>query len=84
MMGEGGALGDREVRRNAVTWGGSKGKPQTCPGCCREGSSEKATKPKAKLKCPYTNVRSMGNKEEELETVAQLEKYELITITETW
>ena len=51
MMGEEGALSDREVRRNAVTWGGSKGKPQTCPGGIREGSFEKAARPIAKLKC---------------------------------
>ena len=34
----------------------------------------------AKLKCLYTNVRSMENKQEELETVG---KYDLIAITET-
>ena len=43
MMGEGAVLGDREERGNTVTLGGSRGKPQTCPGCIREGSSEKAT-----------------------------------------
>ena len=71
MMGQGGVLGDREVRGNAVTLGGGKGKPQTCPGGIREGSSEKATRPVAKLKCLHTSACSMGNKQEELETVAQ-------------
>ena len=71
MMGEGGVLGDREVRGNAVTLGGGKGKPQTCPGGIREGSSEKATRPIAKLKCLYTDVHSMGNKQKELETVGK-------------
>ena len=84
MMGEGGVLGDREARGNAVTLGGGKGKPQTCPGGIREGSSEKAMRPVAKLKCLYTNARSMGNKQEELETVVQLGKYDLIAIMETW
>ena len=81
MMGQGGVLGDREVRGNAVTLGGGKGKPQTCPEHIREGSSEKATRPIVKLKCL---PRSMGNKQEELETVVQLGKYDLIAITEIW
>jgi len=37
----------------------------------------------AQLKCPYTNAYSMGNKQEEMETVVQLESYDLIVITET-
>ena len=84
MMGEGGVLGDRKACGKAVTLGGGKGKPQTCPGGIREGSSEKAMRPIAKLKCLYTNASSMGNKQEELETMAQLGKYDLIAITETW
>ena len=67
MMREGGVLGDSEAHRNTVTLGGGKRKPQTCPGGIRVGSSEKATRPIAKLKCLYTNARSMGNKQEELE-----------------
>ena len=39
--------------------------------------------PTAKLKCLYTSAHSMGNKEEEVKTVAQLGKYDLIAITET-
>ena len=54
MIGEGGVLDDREARGNGVTLGGSKGKLQTCPGGIREGSSEKAMRPTAKLKCLYT------------------------------
>ena len=84
MMGEGGVLGDREACGNAVTLGGGKGKPQTCPGGIREGSSDKAMRPIAKLKCLYTNAHSMGNKQEELEAVVQLGKYDLIAIMETW
>ena len=48
-----------------------------------EGSSEKATRPIAKLKCLYTNVHSMGNKQEELETMTYLENYDVVAITET-
>ena len=58
-------MGDREACGNA--WEDGKGKPQTCPGGIREGSTEKAARPIAKLKCLYTNARSMGNKQEELE-----------------
>ena len=79
-MCEGYALGDREAHENTVTLGGGKGKPQTCPEHIREGSSEKATRPIVKLKCL---PRSMGNKQEELETVAQLGKYDIIAIMKT-
>lgn len=60
MMGEGGVLGDRETHGNAVTLGGGKGNLQTCPGSTREGFSEKAMRPIAKMKYLYTNARSMG------------------------
>jgi len=62
MMEEGSVLGDREAHENAVTLGGGKGKPQIYPGGIREGSSKKAMRPVAKLKCLYMNARSMGNK----------------------
>ncbi|GAB0208750.1 hypothetical protein GRJ2_003340700 [Grus japonensis] len=38
----------------------------------------------AQLKCLYANARSMGNKEEELETCVCLQGYDLIGITEMW
>ena len=44
----------------------------------------KVTRPTAQMKCLYTNARSMGNKQEELEAVVLLESYNLIAITETW
>jgi len=69
-MEEGAVLDDREEHGNVVTLEGSRGKPQTCPGVTREGFSEKARRPIAKLKCLCTSVQSMGNKQEELETVA--------------
>ncbi|GAB0206658.1 hypothetical protein GRJ2_003131400 [Grus japonensis] len=38
----------------------------------------------AQLKCIYTNARSMGNKQEELEAIVQLENYDIVAIMETW
>ncbi|KAK4829638.1 hypothetical protein QYF61_005849 [Mycteria americana] len=36
------------------------------------------------LKCLYTNARSMGNKQEELEAIVHQENYDMVAITETW
>ena len=47
-------------------------------------SSKKVTQPTAQPKCLYTNARSMGNKQEELEATVLLESYDLVAITETW
>ena len=38
----------------------------------------------AHLKCMYTNAHSMGNKQEELETMMKQENYDVVAITETW
>jgi len=38
----------------------------------------------AQLKCVYTNAHSIGNKQEELETIVQQASYDLVAITETW
>ncbi|KAK4810498.1 LOW QUALITY PROTEIN: hypothetical protein QYF61_004278 [Mycteria americana] len=38
----------------------------------------------AQLKCIYTNARSMGNKQEELEAIVQQDSYDLVAITEMW
>ncbi|PKU41683.1 mitochondrial fission process protein 1 [Limosa lapponica baueri] len=38
----------------------------------------------AQLKCIYTNARSMGNKQEELEAIVQQKNYDIVAITETW
>ncbi|RMC09822.1 hypothetical protein DUI87_13609 [Hirundo rustica rustica] len=32
----------------------------------------------------YTNARSMGNKQEELEAMVQQQRYDVVAITETW
>jgi len=45
-------------------------------------SAMKVTRPTAQTKCLYTNARSMGNKQEELEAVVLLESYDQIAITE--
>ncbi|KAM6103455.1 uncharacterized protein LJ206_014212 [Theristicus caerulescens] len=47
-------------------------------------SSKKVTWMTAQLKCLYTNARSMGNKQEELEATMPPESYDLVAITETW
>ena len=36
------------------------------------------------LKCIYTNARSLGNKQEELEAIMCQANYDLVAITETW
>ena len=36
------------------------------------------------LKCVYTNARSMGNKQEELEAIVCQANYDVASITETW
>ncbi|KAK4812452.1 hypothetical protein QYF61_024853 [Mycteria americana] len=38
----------------------------------------------AQLKCLYTNARSTGNKQEELEAIVHQENYDMVAITETW
>ena len=38
----------------------------------------------AHLKCLYTNARSMRNKQEELEALAQSQSYDIIGLSETW
>lgn len=38
----------------------------------------------AQLRCLYTNTCSTGNKPDKLETMVELENYDLIAITERW
>ncbi|KAK4816199.1 hypothetical protein QYF61_012664 [Mycteria americana] len=47
-------------------------------------SSMKEARMTAQLKCLYTNARSMGNKQEELEAIVHQENYDIVAITETW
>ena len=41
-------------------------------------------KREAQLKCVYTNARSMGNKQEELEAIVWQASHDLVAIMETW
>lgn len=81
--GEGLCLCDREGPGNVVTLGNRSEKSLICPKGSCEDSSEKVTLPIAQLNWLYINAHSLGNKQEELEAQAQLEKYDLIAITET-
>ena len=49
-----------------------------------EGIRATATQKEAQFRCFYTNTCSMGNKQEELEAIVQLESYDTVAITETW
>ena len=50
----------------------------------REAHSSKVVCQKAQLKCLYTHAHSIGNKQEELETVMCLENYSPAAMTEMW
>ncbi|KAK4827442.1 hypothetical protein QYF61_017999 [Mycteria americana] len=50
----------------------------------RASPLKKVTGSTAQLKCIYSNARSTGNKQEELEAIVQLENYDIVAITETW
>ena len=54
------------------------------PECGDEGIRVTATRKETKLRCLYTNARSMGNKQEELEAIVCSESYDIVAITETW
>ncbi|RMC21511.1 hypothetical protein DUI87_02377 [Hirundo rustica rustica] len=48
------------------------------------GKPESGVKSVAQLKCMYTNARSMGNKQKELEAMVQQQSYDVVAIMETW
>ena len=54
------------------------------PECGHEGVRVTSTCTETKFRCLYTNARSMGNKQEELEAIVCLESYDIVAITETW
>ncbi|KAK4829261.1 hypothetical protein QYF61_002653 [Mycteria americana] len=58
--------------------------PVKCLKAHKGCSSMKETWTTAQLKCLYTNARSMGNKQEELEAIVHQENYDMVAITETW
>lgn len=79
LMGEGDVLlGDREEPSNTVSSGRSREKPRIYPRGIWQGSSKNIMRLKAHLKCLYNTTCNMGNKLEEIETIVQLENYDLI------
>ena len=54
------------------------------PGCGHEGIRPTATQKEVQLRCFYTNARSTGNKQEELEEVVWSESYDIVAIMEIW
>jgi len=50
----------------------------------RHGMLGLAVRWTAQLRCIYTNARSIGNEEEELEATVQQDSYDLVAITEMW
>lgn len=76
-------LSDGSERGNTVSLGNNREILENCPQAVRKDSSENAMGPIAQLKCFYINAHSVGNKKE-LETMVQLEKYDLIAIVESW
>ena len=66
---------ERVVRGSKWSSMGEKG------GVQRDGERQGGA---ASLKCLYTNARSMGNKQEELEICVRSQGHDLIAITETW
>lgn len=82
-IGEGDVpLSEREEPGNTVILGNRREKPQIYPEAIWKGFSMKVTWPIAHLKCIYTNVCSMGNKQEEMDAIVLLENYDLISIME--
>jgi len=46
--------------------------------------SKRGMRVTAWLKCIYTNARSTGNQQEELEAIVQQDSCDLVAITEMW
>lgn len=81
---EGGVpLSDRKETENTDTLG-SNTEITNCPKIVRKGFSKNVMWLMAQLKCLYTHAHNMGNKHKELETMVQLEKYDLVVITKMW
>lgn len=66
---------------NGITMWRAKPSAQTRSNCTSLGAPR--TSPGAQHKCPYMTTCNMGNKEEELEMLACLQHYNLISIRET-
>ncbi|OWK54263.1 hypothetical protein RLOC_00003146 [Lonchura striata] len=50
----------------------------------KDDKPELEEKSVAQLRCTYTNARTMGNKQEELEAMVQQQNHDVVAITETW
>ena len=74
----------RDEARAPEVIGGSRETPVQYLRGIQVCSSKKVTRPTAQLKCLYTDARSMGNKQEELEATVLLEHYDLAAVPETW
>jgi len=84
LAGEGGGvLITQEEPGAAETLGSNRETPVNCLKRIRAKSSKQMMQPMAQLKCLYTNVGSMGDKQE-LVATAQMESYTLIAITKSW
>ncbi|KAK4806437.1 hypothetical protein QYF61_013930 [Mycteria americana] len=64
--------------------GAKRETPVKCLKARKGCSSMKEARTTPQLKCLYTNARSMGNKQEELEAIVRQENYDMVAITETW
>ncbi|GAB0208021.1 mitochondrial enolase superfamily member 1 [Grus japonensis] len=87
-MSETGVRPIAQLKCNYVTgdelW---EGRPQSdglCASKILQSAPRGAGYVEAHLKCFYTNARSMRNKQEELEALAQSQCYDVIGISETW
>ncbi|GAB0186659.1 hypothetical protein GRJ2_001131200 [Grus japonensis] len=62
------------------------GQQESAPSAAQRNSSHfsQSASSGAQLKCLYTNAWSMGKKQEEMETCAHLQGYDLIGIMEMW
>lgn len=64
--------GSKEPENNSMLENSRK-TPADHPKGIREGSSQKVKRLPSLMKCLFTNACCMGNKQEELETMVQLE-----------
>ena len=76
-------LSEGSIAENTITLRKNREILVNCPKTTRKGSSGNVMPPTAQMKCLYTNICSMGNRQE-LETLVQLDKYDLITVMDTW
>lgn len=74
---------DNEPRTTKAIGGGNRETQGKYFKGIKELSSRKMTRSAAQLKCLYTNTRSLGNKQEELEATVLLENHDIVAVTKT-